>query len=106
MSPSRPYQLTDGAIRQINEGHVLTSQTLFQLQYDIVAFVRGAEISDPREQPRSSPSLCSAGARKVREKWQGQTVKRSARSTREDQDAVKGAAECTVRPPPPRADVG
>lgn len=44
-----PALSADGDVRQINGGHVLTSQSLFELQNGIVPFVSGAEIGEPRD---------------------------------------------------------
>lgn len=64
-SQSRNYQLSDGAIRQINEGHVQTFQTLLELRFDVVAFVRRDQKSVT---PIVSVSLlcwCSRGHREM-----------------------------------------
>lgn len=99
-SQSRPYELTDGVIRQINEGHVLTFQTLFELQYDAVAFVRGAEISDPDHHRLFTLLVPTRSERNGRARPSNGHHGAHGRT----RTLGNGAAECTVHPAPPHAD--
>lgn len=99
-SQSRPYQLSDGAIRQINEGHVLIFQSLFQLQYDVVAFVGGAEISDPNHHRLFALPVLTQSEKNGRARQPNgyHGVDGRTRTLR------NGAAACTMHPACPRTD--
>lgn len=99
-----PYQLTDGVIRQINEGHVLTFQIRFaSYNMTLSRLSMGQKSGTPEGNPNQHRLFATAGAHVAREKWGADSQTVTVGPHGRTRTLWDGATECTVHPAPARA---